>query len=112
MPVPGSGGTSDAEGLAAATGGSGVGVFHPEPRTHQAIVVAQDDAGEVEAALGIDEDAHAIRLDDLVHVPRPIGELEQVLEAGTPAALYGDAQPPIGCALGGEQSADLQCCFV
>src|SRR5690606_25301115 len=106
---PGGENASDSEGGTAAAGRLGVGVLDGEAAARH--VVDKVDLGTLQVAHadGIDIEADAIRLDDLVDVGGTFAFLdhEAILEAGTPAALHEDAQPGVGPALFGEQLGNL-----
>ena len=80
------------ERTAAAAASRGVGILKDESLAHQGLFVFEDSAGKIEQAFGIDEDAGAEFLENLVAITGLRVETHGVGEAGATAALDTDAQ--------------------
>src|SRR4029079_6341721 len=103
----------DAEGGAATAGRDHVRVVDLEAGTLEALDVVDDRAAHVGQARGVDQDAQAVVLEDLVAVTLRV-EGERVLEAGAAAAPHANA--PAGCldvgALAVQELLDLLCALL
>lgn len=81
------------EGVAAPTGGYGVGVMERESAASK--VVHEVDGGPVQVRHGglIDEDAQVPKGKGLIGFGGPVGQGQVVLEAGASASDYGNPKP-------------------
>src|SRR5262245_14693903 len=82
--------------LAAAALSLGVRVVELEAVPHHPAHEVELHAGEVDQALGVDDDRHAVRRELLVGRSPLIRPLEHVGEAGAAAAADADADPGVG----------------
>ena len=82
---------SDLEGFAAAAASGRVGVVELEPRAHDVVDVVDLGPIQVQVAPGIDEEADAVLLEDLVSRRGLVVERELILKPG--AAAPDNADP-------------------
>ena len=80
------------EGAAAAAVSRGVGILEDEALAHQRLFVFERRAVQIQKALGIDEDARAMFLENFVAVAGLGVEAHGVGKTGAAAALHADAQ--------------------
>src|SRR5262249_19387324 len=83
------------ERMPAPAGGRGIGVLDGEAAAHEVFLVVDLGALEVAEAHGVDDDLHALLLEDLVAVGGLV-EHHAVGEAGATPALHVDAQSALG----------------
>src|SRR4029077_6834835 len=80
------------EGAAAAAIASGVGILEDESLAHQRLFVFERRPVQIEQALGVDEEARAILLENLIPVTGLGIQAHGVGEAGATAALHANAK--------------------